>query len=108
MDFIDANTLSLMRRIKPQNESMGHVFQRLFFSGFMPIHNQCSGTKHRIPLLTKSLAPTILIRSMGALEECLQRICVALFLVLASHFSHQHFWLLSTILYTWPMQLLQF
>jgi len=30
------------------------------------------------------------------------------FLVLASHFSHQRFWLLSTILHTWPMQLLQF
>jgi len=24
---------------------MGHVFQRLFFSGFVPIHNQCFGTK---------------------------------------------------------------
>jgi len=43
----------------------------------------------RIPLLTKNLAPMILIRSMGAPEECLRLIRVALFLVLASHFSHQ-------------------
>ena len=47
MDVNNANTLSLMRhRIKPQNTSMGHVFQHLFVSGFMPIHNQCFGAKH--------------------------------------------------------------
>jgi len=47
MDINNANTLSLMRhRIKPQNTSMGHVFQHLFVSGFMPIHNQCFGAKH--------------------------------------------------------------
>ena len=59
-------------------------------------------------LLTKNLAPMILIRSTGALEECLQLIRVASFLVLAFHFFHQRFWLLSTILHTWPMQLFQF
>ena len=32
--------------IKPQNASMGHVFQHHFLSGFMPIHNQCFGAKH--------------------------------------------------------------
>jgi hypothetical protein len=32
MDINNANTLSIMRhRIKPQNTSMGHVFQHLFF-----------------------------------------------------------------------------
>jgi len=42
MDVNNANTLSLMRhRIKPQNTSMGHVFQHLFGSGFIPIHIQC-------------------------------------------------------------------
>jgi len=44
----------------------------------------------------------------GATEGRLQLIRVASFLVLASYFSHQRFWLLSTILHTWPMQLLQF
>ena len=47
IDVNNANTLSLMRHcIKPQNASMGHVFQRLFFSGFMSIHNPCLGVKH--------------------------------------------------------------
>jgi len=47
MDVNNANTLSLMRhRIKPQNASMGYVFQRLFFSRFMPIPNQCFVAKH--------------------------------------------------------------
>jgi len=47
MDVNNANTLSLMRHhIKLQNASIGHVFQRLFFCGFMPIYNQCFGAKH--------------------------------------------------------------
>jgi len=47
MDVNNANTLSLMRHcVKPQNVSMGHVFQRLLFSGFMSIHKQCFGAKH--------------------------------------------------------------
>jgi len=56
---------------------------------------------HRIPLLTTNLASMILIRSTGAPEDFLQLIHVASFLVLASHFSHQRFWLPSTILHTW-------
>jgi len=47
MDVNNDIMLSLMRhRIKPQNASMGHVFQRLFNLGFVPIHNQCFGAKH--------------------------------------------------------------
>ena len=47
MDVINANTLSLMRHhIKPQNVSMGNVFQRLFSLGFIPIYNKCFGAKH--------------------------------------------------------------
>jgi len=46
MDDNNANTLSRMHhRIKPQNASLLHVFQRPFFSGFMPIHNKCFGAK---------------------------------------------------------------
>ena len=45
----------------------------------------------------------ILIRSTGAPEECLQLIRVASFLVHASLFSHQRFY----ILHTWSMQLFQ-
>jgi len=51
MEVNNANTLSLMRhRIKPQNASMGHVFQRLFVSGLCQIHrdNQCFGVKHTV------------------------------------------------------------
>jgi len=36
----------MRHKIKSQNASMGPVFQRLFFSGFMPTHNQCFGAKH--------------------------------------------------------------
>jgi len=44
------------------------------------------GCRH-IPLMTKNLAPMILIRSTGAPKECLQLIHVASFLVCAFHFS---------------------
>jgi len=33
-------------RVKSQNASMGHMFQCLPFSGFMPICNECFGGKH--------------------------------------------------------------
>ena len=50
MDVNNANTLSLMRHhVKPQNASMGHVFQRLFFLGFIRIHNQCFGERNPPP-----------------------------------------------------------
>jgi len=64
----NANTLSLMRhRIMPQNASMGHVFQRLFFTGFTLIHNKCFGRNTRLfrKVDTVICARTSLYPSLG-------------------------------------------
>jgi len=57
----------------------------------------------RIPLLTKNLAPMILIRSTRAPVECLQLTCATLFLVLASHFSHQRYTRIWALRILWKL-----
>jgi len=89
----------------PDNELRSFYFSARFLDPIFPLVYAlelwvCRGILRcrRIPLLTKHPAAIILIRSTGAPEEFVQLICVALILVLASHFSHQRFQLLSTIL----------
>ena len=49
MDINNANTLSLMRhRIRPQNASMGHVFQRLFPRGLFQFTTSALGQNIRL------------------------------------------------------------
>ena len=79
-------------RIKPQNTSMGHVFQHFFSSGFMPIHNQCFRAKHTFVqkgdygdmCSSRKAFSACLSASLLFQRSCLMASCCGLVLVLVS------------------------